>query len=101
MAYWNERKLEMYYWAVRILKLSFTRGPVGSTSSACVFAGVGYTVLCQNYTFAEVSLPSFILSLVNAMLHLFLFNKHIITPLIYYQYYNFNFRKLVLLVFLW
>ncbi|KAG2224311.1 hypothetical protein INT45_012880, partial [Circinella minor] len=53
MAYWSERKLEMYYWAVRILKLSFTRGPVGSTSSACVFAGVGYTVLCQNYTFAE------------------------------------------------
>ncbi|KAI9245237.1 hypothetical protein BDA99DRAFT_290142 [Phascolomyces articulosus] len=53
MAYWNERQFEMYYWACRILKLSFTHGPVGSTSTACIFAGLGYVVLCQKHAFAE------------------------------------------------
>ncbi|KAI9245245.1 hypothetical protein BDA99DRAFT_448024 [Phascolomyces articulosus] len=53
IAYWNERKLEVYYWSYRILKLSFTQGPLGCTSSACMFAGLGYIVLCQKHFFAE------------------------------------------------
>ncbi|KAG2223954.1 hypothetical protein INT45_013411, partial [Circinella minor] len=53
LSYWSEQKREMYYWACRILKLSLTRGIVGGTGNACNFAGLGYVMLYQKYTFAE------------------------------------------------
>ncbi|KAI8138424.1 hypothetical protein BJV82DRAFT_631487 [Fennellomyces sp. T-0311] len=53
LSYWSGKKREMYYWACRILKLSFTKGPVGGTGNACMFAGLGYTNMCKKYTFAE------------------------------------------------
>ncbi|KAI9494151.1 hypothetical protein BDB00DRAFT_819835 [Zychaea mexicana] len=53
LSYWSGQKREMYYWACRILKLSLTKGPVGGTGNACMFAGLGYVNEFQKYAFAE------------------------------------------------
>ncbi|KAI8138755.1 hypothetical protein BJV82DRAFT_673294 [Fennellomyces sp. T-0311] len=53
LSYFTGQKREMYYWASRILYLSFTKGPTSVTGSACMIAGLGYAYLCNKHTFAE------------------------------------------------
>ncbi|KAI9245223.1 hypothetical protein BDA99DRAFT_565955 [Phascolomyces articulosus] len=53
LSYWDGRRDELYYWGCRIVKLSFTRGLVGSTPLACQCAGLGFVMLLQKHFFGE------------------------------------------------
>ncbi|KAI8148750.1 hypothetical protein BJV82DRAFT_505635 [Fennellomyces sp. T-0311] len=54
ISYFNGRKMEWYYWAMRILYISFTRGPTSVTGNACTTVGVGFSCLYKKYKFGEM-----------------------------------------------
>ncbi|KAI8148771.1 hypothetical protein BJV82DRAFT_647609 [Fennellomyces sp. T-0311] len=53
ISYFNGRKSEWYYWSMRILHISFTRGPTSVTGNACTIAACGYANVYKKYKFGE------------------------------------------------
>ncbi|KAI8148772.1 hypothetical protein BJV82DRAFT_198053 [Fennellomyces sp. T-0311] len=53
ISYFSDQKKEVFYWSMRILYLSLTKGIMSDTGTACQYAGFGFAYLYQNYKFAE------------------------------------------------
>ncbi|KAI7856678.1 hypothetical protein BDC45DRAFT_61060 [Circinella umbellata] len=53
VAYWGGNKPEMYYCAIRIVKMSLINGMTPVFTIGCNFSGMGYSTLYKKYVFAE------------------------------------------------
>ncbi|KAI9494152.1 hypothetical protein BDB00DRAFT_938504 [Zychaea mexicana] len=53
VAYWGGNKPEMYYCAIRIIRMSLENGVSPVFTIGCNFAGIGYSTLYKKFSFAE------------------------------------------------
>ncbi|KAI9275770.1 hypothetical protein BDA99DRAFT_431313 [Phascolomyces articulosus] len=53
LAYWGGNKPEMYYCAIRIVKMSLIHGMTPVFTIGCNFSGMGYSTMYKKYVFAE------------------------------------------------